>query len=224
MKILIVEDDEKNREFLKKGLLQEGYAVDEAKDGEIALDLICSSQFDLIILDIMLPNLSGMQILETMRSKSITIPTLVLSAKQNSAEKIEALKIGADDFLSKPYSFAELVARIEALLRRAQPIKIDQLLQYENISLNPATRTVFIAERSIELPNKEYLLLSLLLRNAERIISKNYILDQIWNLDFDPQTGVVDVLVSRLRSKLETILKVNLIHTVRGAGYVLKKD
>ncbi|MBY0315198.1 MAG: response regulator transcription factor [Bdellovibrionales bacterium] len=225
MNIIVVEDDHKISDFVSNGLRQEGHQVDTAFDGIAGLELLRRKEYDLIILDLMLPQLDGLSVLKVLKSENITPPVLILSAKQSVDDKVKGLNMGADDYLVKPFSFAELMARINAVSRRSsEPTRETQYLQMADLVLDRLTRKVTVAGKSVELQTKEFSLLELFLKNTERVLSKNMILDRVWNIDFDPQTNVVDVLVCRLRNKLERASGKRYITTVRGMGYVLNKE
>lgn len=226
MKILIVEDDQKIGAFLSSGLKDAGHTVDLVQDGEAAETLLLLDQsIDLVVLDIMLPRKSGVEVLEGIRRKNVLTPVLILSAKRSVNEKIEGLKLGADDYLEKPFSFSELLARIEALYRRSRPkTESATKLSLFGIELDLVTRRVTRDQQSIELQPKEFVLLEYFMRNPERPLSKTMILDKVYGYNFDTQTNVVDVLVFRLRNKLDKDFETKTIHTMRGLGYVFKKD
>ena len=225
MNIIIVEDDHKISQFVTSGLKQEGHQVDTAFDGRSGLDLLRQKQYDLLILDLMLPQLDGLSVLKILKQENISVPVLILSAKQSVDDKVEGLNMGADDYLVKPFSFSELNARINALSRRKfEAVKESQYLNIGDLILDRYSRRVSGAGKTIELQSKEFSLLELFLKNKDRVLSKNIILDRIWNIDFDPQTNVVDVLVCRLRNKLERATSKRYITTIRGMGYVLNNE
>ena len=226
MHVLVVEDDSKISDFLKRGLGELGYRVDLCDNGDSALQAINHQNFDAVVLDIMMPKLSGLEVLETVRKAGSQVPVLILSARQSVDDKVSGLNLGADDFLTKPFSFAELVARLNSLTRRriAAGQATYSSLAYEDIKLDLVRREVTRGEKRVELFPKEFLLLEYFLSNPERVLSKTMILERIWGYDFDPQTNVVDVLVCRLRNKIDKDFPVKLIHTHRGVGYVLKKN
>lgn len=221
MKILIAEDELQVRKIVAKRLKQEGFVVDTAKDGGICLNLINIYEYDCIILDIMLPVIDGISILKSLRAKKINTPILLLTAKSSVGDRVKGLDLGADDYLTKPFSFDELVARVRVLLRR-EPRKIVNELRIADLSLNLITREVARNGKLIELTSKEYALLEYLLRNKERILTKAQIAEHIWNYDFEYSSNIVEVYIKYLRRKIDENFKEKLIHTVRGMGYILK--
>lgn len=221
MKILIAEDELQVRKIVAKRLKQEGFVVDTAKDGGICLNLINIYEYDCIILDIMLPVIDGISILKSLRAKKINTPILLLTAKSSVSDRVKGLDLGADDYLTKPFSFDELVARVRVLLRR-EPRKIVNELRIADLSLNLITREVARDGKLIELTSKEYALLEYLLRNKERILTKAQIAEHIWNYDFEYSSNIVEVYIKYLRRKMDENFKEKLIHTVRGMGYILK--
>lgn len=224
MKILIIEDDSKIAGFLSKGLSEAGYSVEVASDGEEGFFKAHQLSLDLVILDLMLPKMSGLEVLLKIREEKKTTPVLILSAKHSVDDRVQGLQKGGDDYLVKPFAFSELLARVQALMRRSpQSFEVGQL-QFENIVLDTKSKEVFRDKRRIDLHAKEFSLLEYLLRNPGQVLSKTQILEKIWNYDFDPQTNVVDVLVCRLRNKVDKDFEEKTIHTVRGMGYVLKKS
>ncbi len=222
MRILIVEDDDKIASFLAKGLKQSGFSVDTAADGEEALSLARSVDYDSIVLDIMLPRLDGLSVLRAIRREKKMVPVLLLSAKASVDNRVTGLQAGADDYLTKPFAFSELLARLQALIRRATHVAEPTTLALGELSMNLLTREVVRAGQRIELQSREFALLELLMRHPGRPITKTMILEHIWDYSFDPQTNVVDVLVHRLRSKLEKGFPSKIVHTIRGVGYVIK--
>ncbi len=222
MRLLLVEDDLKIASFVSKGLKEAGFAVDQAADGEDGLHLALNEPYDVAIIDIMLPKLDGLTLIETMRQRKINTPVLILSAKRSVNDRIRGLQTGGDDYLTKPFAFSELLARVQALIRRSSGTPEPTSLTMGDLSMNLLTREVIRAGEPIELQPREFSLLEYLLRNAGRIVSKTMILEHVWDYSFDPQTNVVDVLVSRLRSKVDRTYEQKMIHTVRGVGYVLK--
>ncbi|HEY7166563.1 MAG TPA: response regulator transcription factor [Candidatus Binatia bacterium] len=222
MRILIVEDDKKISSFLAKGLREANFAVDEASDGETGLKLAAAESYDAAVIDVMLPKLDGLSIIEQLRQRGNRTPVIVLSAKRSVEDRVRGLQSGGDDYLTKPFSFAELLARVYALMRRAGEGAEPTRLVVGELALDLLTREVFRNAKKIELQPKEFALLEYLMRNAGRVLPKTMILQHVWGYDFDPQTNVVDVLVSRLRNKVDRDFDVKLIHTYRGAGYALK--
>jgi two-component system OmpR family response regulator len=222
VRILVVEDDDKIASFLAKGLKQSGFSVDVASEGEEALSLSRSVNYDSIVLDIMLPKLDGLSVLRTIRQEKKLVPVLLLSAKASVDNRVTGLQAGADDYLTKPFAFSELLARLQALIRRATHVAEPTTLAVGDLSMNLLTREVFRAGQKIDLQSREFALLELLLRHPGRPITKTMILEHIWDYSFDPQTNVVDVLAHRLRSKLEKGFPSKIVHTIRGVGYVIK--
>jgi two-component system OmpR family response regulator len=222
LRILVVEDDDKIASFLAKGLKQSGFSVDTASDGEEALSLCRSVNYDSVVLDIMLPKLDGLSVLRTIRREKKLVPVLLLSAKASVDNRVTGLQAGADDYLTKPFAFSELLARLQALIRRATHVTEPTTLAVGDLSMNLLTREVFRAGQKIDLQSREFALLELLLRHPGRPITKTMILEHIWDYSFDPQTNVVDVLAHRLRSKLEKGFPSKIVHTIRGVGYVIK--
>ena len=222
MRILVVEDDDKIASFVVNGLKQSGFAVDRAKDGEHALDFALSVSYDAAVLDLMLPNLDGLALLRQLRQKKVSLPVLILSARAGVDDRVLGLQSGADDYLTKPFAFSELLARVQALIRRATHSAEPSHLSAGDLKIDLFTREVIRAGQKIELQSREFALLELLLRHAGRPVTKTMILEHVWDFSFDPQTNVVDVLVHRLRSKVDKGFPQKLIHTVRGVGYVVK--
>ncbi len=223
MRILVVEDEKKVASFLKKGLEEEYYAVDTAFDGEEGLALAQINEYDLIILDIMLPKVDGMEVLRRIRGNGSSVPILMLTAKDSIEDIISGLDSGSDDYLTKPFSFAELLARVRALLRRKMTEKTD-ILMVGDLSLSTSTHQVKRGERKIELTAKEYALLEYFMRNPNRILTRTLITEHVWDYHFDPSTNVVDVYVNYLRKKIDQGFEKKLIHTIRGSGYVMKEE
>lgn len=223
MKILVVEDDPKINEFIAKGLIEAGFLVERCFDGDEALDYLRHDPgLHLVILDLMLPKRSGMDVLSTIRSEGNNVPVIILSAKRAVDEKILGLKTGADDYLEKPFSFMELEARVQAILRRNRPVQETSVLSSFGISMDLLSRRVTRDGVEIDLQAKEFSLLEYFLRNPGRVITKTMILENVYGHSFDTQTNIVDVLVFRLRSKIDKDFEKKLLHTVRGVGYVLK--
>ncbi len=222
MRILVVEDDTKLSAFIVNGLKQAGFAVDVAEDGEEGLHLILNEPYDAAIIDIMLPKADGFSIIEELRKQRINTPVIVLSAKRSVDDRIKGLQLGSDDYLTKPFSFPELLARVQALIRRASGAAEPSRLTAGDLSVDLLRREVIRDGVKIDLQPREFALLDYLMRNVDRVVSKTMILERIWNYQFDPQTDVVDVLVCRLRSKVDRGFEKKMIHTIRGMGYVLK--
>ncbi|NCC60110.1 MAG: response regulator transcription factor [Verrucomicrobiae bacterium] len=225
MKILVIEDDEKISSFIARGLKENGYVVDTATDGLTGQVLAEEGQYDAIVADIMLPGRDGLKVIQELRAKNKSVPVIFLSAKSSVEDRIAGLQAGGDDYLGKPFAISELTARIQALIRRATVTTAPSeptVLSHGDLTLNLLTREVHRAGQKIELQAREFTLLEYLLRNAGRCVTKTLILEHVWDYNFDPQTNVVDVLVCRLRNKIDKGFKSSLIHTLRGMGYVLK--
>ncbi len=222
MRILVVEDDKKIASFVAKGLKEAGYAVDVAHDGLDGLDLGLSGVYDAAVVDIMLPGIDGLTLIERLRSKKNNTPVIILSAKRTVDDRVKGLQAGGDDYLTKPFSFSELLARVQALIRRDTRVAEPSTLTVGDLSVDLLTREAKREETIISLPAREFALLEYLMRNPGRIISKTSILENIYDYSFDPQTNVVDVLVCRLRNKIDKDFDRKMLHTVRGMGYVLK--
>jgi two-component system OmpR family response regulator len=222
MRVLIVEDDSKIASFVAKGLKQAGFAVDRAADGQAGLELARSAPYDAAIVDIMLPRLDGLSLIERLRAEGVRTPVLILSARREVDDKVRGFQTGGDDYLTKPFSFEELQARVQALIRRATMSVPASRLEAGELSLDLSRREVRRGGQLIELQPREYSLLEYLLRSAGMVVSKTMILEHVWDYHFDPQTNVVDVLVHRLRAKIDEGFEPKLLHTVRGVGYVLK--
>jgi len=222
MRVLVVEDDAKIGDFVTAGLRQAGFAVDRAADGDEGLQLAVTEPYDTIVVDVMLPKLDGLSLIEEMRRRKVNTPVLILSAKRTVDDRIKGLQKGGDDYLTKPFVFAELLARVQALIRRASGETEPTRLIVGDMTLDLLTREVTRADQRLELQPREFALLEYLMRNAGRVISKTMILEHVWDYHFDPQTNVVDVLVSRLRSKIDKDQSEKRIQTIRGVGYVLR--
>ena len=222
MRILLVEDDLKIASFISKGLRESGFAVDHEQDGSNGLHMALNEPYDAAIIDIMLPKLDGLTLIEKMRREKINTPVIILSAKHTVDDRVKGLQAGGDDYLTKPFSFIELLARVQALIRRASGTSEPTSITVGELSMNLLTREILRAGERIELQPREYTLLEYLMRNAERVVTKTMILEHVWDYSFDPQTNVVDVLVSRLRSKVDRDFEQKMIHTLRGVGYELK--
>ena len=222
MRLLVIEDDSKIASFIVNGLKQNGFGVDAAADGEQGLDLACTVTYDCLVLDLMLPKLDGLSLLRQLRKEKVNTPVLILSAKATVDDRVKGLQAGGDDYLTKPFAFSELLARVQALIRRATHVVEPTTLTTAGITLDLLSREVKREGRCIELQSREFALLELLMRTPGRVVTKTMILEHIWDYSFDPQTNVVDVLVHRLRAKLDKDFEVKLIQTIRGGGYVLK--
>lgn len=223
MRLLIVEDDARTASFIVKGLRQEGFAVDHACDGEIGLDLATTEPYDAAIIDIMLPKLDGLSLIEEVRRRRILMPCIVLSAKSSVDDRVKGLQAGGDDYLVKPFAFSELLARIQALIRRTTSLSEPVTLTVGDLRIDLVRRKVFRAGKEIDLQAKEFALLEYLMRNTGRVVSKTMIMEHVWDFNFDPQTTVVESRICRLRDKIDRPFDPKLIHTIRGAGYVLEK-
>ena len=224
MRILLVEDDVKIASFVEKGLRATGYAVDHASDGETGLHLALTEPYDAAIVDIMLPKLNGLSLIEEMRQKKINTPVIILSAKDSVDDRVKGLQTGSDDYMTKPFAFSELLARVQALIRRAGGLSEPTQLVVGNLAMNLLSREVVREGRRIELQPIEFSLLEYLLRNAGRVVSKTMIMEHVWDYNFDPQTNVVEARISRLRDKIDRDFSKKLIHTIRGVGYVLREN
>jgi two-component system OmpR family response regulator len=222
MRILLVEDDLKIALFVSKGLKEAGFALDHARDGEEGLHFALTEPYDTAIIDIMLPGLDGISLIEELRRQKINTPVLILSAKRSVDDRVRGLQRGGDDYLTKPFAFSELLARVQALIRRAGGTTEPARLTLGDLSVDLLKRKVIRAGKNIELQPREFALLEYLMRNADRIVSKTMILEHVWDYHFDPQTNVVDVLVCRLRNRVDRGFPEKMIHTIRGVGYVIK--
>ncbi|HEV2453981.1 MAG TPA: response regulator transcription factor [Verrucomicrobiae bacterium] len=220
MRILVVEDDEKIASFVVKGLKQNGYAVDHSPDGETALALATTVAYDAAVVDLMLPKLDGLSVIERLRARGNRAPVLILSAKATVDDRVKGLQAGGDDYLTKPFAFSELLARVQALIRRATQAAEPTRLSFGNLSLDLLTREVRRGDELVELQPREFALLEFLMRHPGRVVTKTMILEHIFDFSFDPQTNVVDVHVHRLRNKADP--EKQMIQTLRGVGYVLR--
>lgn len=221
MRLLLVEDQKKIASFLKRGLAEEHYAVDVAENGEDALALVDVTPYDLVILDLMLPGIDGFEVCRRLRQSKHSVPILMLTAKHALDDRVMGLDIGADDYLTKPFAFPELLARLRALLRRQAEIKTSTI-QVGDLQLDTATHEVARAGHSVELASKEYAVLEYLMRHEGRVVTRTMILDAVWGYDFDPGSNVVDVYIRYLRRKLDDPYPVKLLETVRGTGYRIR--
>jgi len=222
VRVLLVEDDETIAEFVARGLREAGFAVDSAADGEAGLDAALSQQYDVAVLDVMLPKRDGLSLIDELRRRGIATPVLILSARRSVDDRVRGLQAGGDDYLTKPFAFAELLARVQALVRRATRAPEPTTLTVDDLVLDLLSRRVTRGDVSIDLRPREFALLEYLMRNPGRVVSKTMILSHVWEYGFDPQTNIVDVLVSRLREKIDRRFEKKLLHTVRGVGYVLR--
>lgn len=224
MRVLLIEDDEKMAGFVRKGLKEEGFSVAHAADGESGLHLAVTEAFDAAIVDIMLPGKDGLAIIDEVRRRQVPLPVLILSAKRSVDERVRGLRAGGDDYLTKPFAFSELLARLQALVRRAQSVPESSVLEVGPLRIDLARRSVTRDGRKIDVPPREFALLVYLARNVGRVVSKTMIMEQVWDYDFDPQTNVVESRMCRLRDKVDRGFDRQLLHTVRGVGYVLRED
>jgi two-component system OmpR family response regulator len=223
MRILLIEDDKVIASFIVKGLKEAGFVVDHAADGEDGLHLALTEVYDAAIVDIMLPKVDGLTVVAEMRRQGRQTPLIILSAKRSVDDRVKGLQAGSDDYLVKPFAFSELLARVQALIRRASGAAETTKLAAADLVINLLTREVTRGSSTIDLQPREFALLEYLMRNAGRVVSKTMIMEHVWDYNFDPQTNVVEARISRLRDKIDKDFESKLIHTVRGAGYVLKK-
>jgi heavy metal response regulator len=223
MRILVIEDEKKIADFIKRGLKEEGYAVDIAADGENGLFLAKTNNYDLILLDLMLPKVDGITICKSLRGEKILSPIIMLTAKDAVKDKVTGLDAGADDYLTKPFAFEELLARIRAILRKKSEQKESARLQVGDLEIDLRTHKVTRAGKDIELTSKEFALLEYLMRNTGKVVTRTMISEHVWDIDFDTFTNVIDVYINYLRNKIDSDSKKKLIQTVRGRGYILKE-
>jgi len=222
MRALLVEDDAAIAEFVVRGLREAGFAVDHAADGEAGLTSALGRPYDVAIVDLMLPKRDGLSLIDELRRRGVTTPVLILSARRSVDDRVRGLQAGGDDYLTKPFAFAELLARVQALVRRATRAPEPTTLTVDDLTLDLLSRRVSRGGKPLDLRPREFALLEYLMRNPGRVVSKTMILSHVWDYNFDPQTNVVDVLVSRLREKIDRPFDKKLLHTVRGVGYVLR--
>tara|TARA_R110000868_G_scaffold244926_9_gene501441 strand:+ start:3679 stop:4356 length:678 start_codon:yes stop_codon:yes gene_type:complete len=222
MRILVIEDDLEAAAYVVKGLRESGHIVDHAADGDEGLNLALSGSFDVLVVDRMLPKLDGLSVVSTLRRESITTPALFLSALGEVDDRIMGLKAGGDDYLTKPYAFAELLARIEVLVRRSNPEQVRTRLQVGDLEVDLLARKVSRNGQEIDLQPREFRLLEYLMKHAGQVVTRTMLLENVWEYHFDPQTNVIDVHISRLRAKIDKNFKQPLLHTIRGAGYSLR--
>lgn len=224
MHVILIEDDVKIASFVTKGLNEAGYMVDHYINGTEGLAAASQGSYDAGIIDIMLPGIDGLSIIDELRSNNINLPVLILSAKRSVDDRVKGFDTGGDDYLTKPFAFSELVARLQSLIRRANHIVEPNNITVHDLSIDIRTRKVIRGEKKIVLQPREFSLLEYLMRNAERIVSKSMIMEHVWDYNFDPHTNVVEARVCRLREKVDKDFDIPLIHTIRGVGYVLKHD
>ena len=224
MRILIIEDDDNTASYLRKGLSESGHTVDRSTDGKDGLFMAMEGDYDLMIVDRMLPALDGLSLIRSLRAANRKVPALILSALGEVDDRVEGLQAGGDDYLVKPFAFAELLARIEALTRRSDTQSPETLLRVGDLEVNLLSRTVRRDGRPIDLQPREFRLLEYLMRHANQVVTRTMLLENVWDYHFDPQTNVIDVHISRLRTKIDKGFERPLLHTVRGAGYRLSAD
>jgi two-component system OmpR family response regulator len=222
MRVLVVEDDPAIGAFVVRGLREAGFTVDHATDGDMGLELALGHAFDAAVVDLMLPRRDGLSLIDALRRAGVETPMLILTAKRSVDDRVRGLQAGGDDYLTKPFAFPELLARVQALIRRASRTPESPRLAVGDLTLDRLTRQVERQGRPLDLRPREFALLELLMRNAGRVVSKTMILSQVWGYSFDPGSNVVDVLVFRLRDKIDRGFETPLLHTVRGVGYVLR--
>ena len=224
MKVLIVEDDREASAYLARALKEAGHVPDEAADGEVGLEMARSASYDVLIVDRMLPKRDGLSMIRELRSEGDDTPVLILSALGQVDDRVKGLRSGGDDYLTKPYAFSELLARVEILARRKKPDEAETTLTVADLTLDRLSREVARAGKKILLQPREFRLLEYLMRNAGKVVTRTMLLEEVWDYHFDPQTNVIDVHISRLRSKIDKDFDPPLLHTVRGAGYMLRTE
>ncbi|MBI3900448.1 MAG: response regulator transcription factor [Gammaproteobacteria bacterium] len=224
MRLLLIEDDLKIVAFVGKGLKEAGFVVAHADNGHSGLQMALAEPYDVAVIDLMLPRMDGLAVIEELRRRRVRLPVIILSAKRSVDERVQGLQAGGDDYLTKPFAFSELLARIHALLRRANDVPEPTKITVGDLHIDLLGRTVTRAGRAIELQPREFCVLEYLARNAGRVVSKTMIMERVWDFNFDPQTNIVESRICRLRNKIDKDFDVPLIHTVRGMGYVLKKN
>jgi heavy metal response regulator len=224
VRILVIEDDIKLAQFLKKGLQSEAYAVDIAADGERGSFLARTEDYDAIVLDVMLPKKDGFEVLKEIRSAKVAAPVLILTAKSDLEDRLTGLNLGADDYLPKPFAFSEVLARVRALIRRAASGELASTLTVADVKMDLLSRQVWRGGKEVPLTNKEFQLLEYLMRNKGRVLSRVILTEHIWDIHFDSDTNIVDVVINRLRRKIDHGFQRKMIHTVRGVGYVLRES
>lgn len=222
MRILVVEDDVKIASFVVNGLREAGFAVDHTANGEDGLHLALTISYDAAVIDIMLPERDGLSLIREIRGQGVSTPVIILSARRSVDDRVKGLQTGSDDYLTKPFSFSELLARVQALIRRSSGTTDPTHLQVGDLSMDLFRRDVIREGKKIDLQPREFALLEYMMSGAGRVITRTMIMEHVWNYDFDPQTNVVDVLVCRVRNKVDRGFKDKMIHTIRGVGYVLK--
>jgi len=222
VRALLIEDDRTIAEFVARGLKEAGFVIDHQSDGEVGLEAALGQRYDVAIVDVMLPKRDGLSVIDELRRRGVTTPVLILSARRSVDDRVKGLQAGGDDYLTKPFAFAELLARVQALVRRASRAPEPTTLTVEDLVLDLLSRRVTRNGQTIDLRPREFTLLEYLMRNAGKVVSKTMILSHVWEYNFDPQTNIVDVLVSRLREKIDRPFERKLLHTVRGVGYVLR--
>ncbi|HWM25026.1 MAG TPA: heavy metal response regulator transcription factor [Chthoniobacterales bacterium] len=223
MRVLLIEDEKKTVAFLAKGLREAGFTVDVGRDGEKGLELARATRHDLLVVDVMLPKKDGWDVVAELRGEGVHTPILFLTARDSVRDRVKGLELGADDYLVKPFAFSELLARVRSILRRA-PVRHEEQLRIADLEIDTRRHKAFRAGVALNLTAKEFLLLAHLVRSTGEVVSRTEIVEHVWDINFETETNVVDVMVRRLRSKVDDPFKVKLIHTIRGAGYVLKVD